>query len=347
MKICFISGPYKPGKCGISDYITLLSAKIKNHGHQAQHIAIDAGSTLSDIVCSLPAADLYSIQFAPFSFSPTGLSQKKLLGLAKSLNGENTHINFHEIWIGAYPKANWKEKAIGWLQKREIVKFIKISKPSTITCSNAAALDRLKQVGIDAKYLYLFGNIPYSPSEKHDSLNHLNIVFFGTLYERFPYDQLAKALIYISQHLRKQIYIKIIGRQREGVGLGYIKKVSQTYGFDISHLGELSCSKISEELQRSDLGISTTPYDILGKSGATATMLEHGLPIISYDDGDTPSEKLFTPKQFTEQIVLLNDKLCLKKCKSLLVKPRKQFFHGVKFTAGKLIDMAENISTNE
>ena len=56
----------------------------------------------------------------------------------------------------------WKEKTIGWLQKREIVKFINISNPVTITCSNSAAIDRLIQSGIDCKYLYLFGNIPYS-----------------------------------------------------------------------------------------------------------------------------------------------------------------------------------------
>jgi glycosyltransferase involved in cell wall biosynthesis len=347
LNICILSGSYKPGKCGISDYIKLISGELQRYGNKCNHIAIDEGNTLSDIAQNLPYADLYSIQFAPYAFSSSGLSKKGLITFAKSLKNKNTHINFHEIWIGAYPSAKWKEKTIGWLQKREIVNFINICNPSAITCSNSAALDRLHQAGIDAKVLYLFGNIPYSPSEKHDSLNHLNIVFFGTLYGTFPYDQLAKTLISISQYLRKQIYIKIIGRQREGLGLGYIKEVSQEYGFAISISGELSISKISEELQRSDLGVSTTPYDILGKSGATAAMLEHGLPIISYDDGDTPSKKLFTQKQFTEQIVLLNDKLCLKKCKSLLAKPRKQFFHGVKFTAGKLIDMAENISTNE
>lgn len=347
MKIHFITCSSNPGKCGITDYVNLLSKELEKNGHMVEVETIDSIKDFANISKNLPSSDLYSLQFAPYAFSQSGLSGKGLIKFAKSLANKNTHINFHEIWIGAYPKATWKEKTIGWLQKREIINFINICNPTAITCSNSAALDRLHQTGIDAKVLYLFGNIPFSPSKKHDSLNHLNIVFFGSIYREFPYDQFAKVLLHISQSLKKQIHIKILGRQRECEGLESIKKVSQKYGFDISHLGELSCSKISEELQRSDLGISTTPYDILGKSGATATMLEHGLPIISYDDGDTPSEKLFTPKQFTEQIVLLNDKLCLKKCKSLLAKPRKQFFHGVKFTAGKLIDMAENISTNE
>ena len=41
------------------------------------------------------------------------------------------------------------------------------------------------------------------------------------------------------------------------------------------------------------MGVSTTSYDVIGKSGATTAMLEHGLPVLAYDDGDTPMESLF------------------------------------------------------
>ena len=339
MKICFISGPYKPGKCGVSDYITLLSAKLKNHGHEAQHIAINDGSTLSNIAGNLPPADLYSIQFAPFSFSPTGLSQKRLLDLAKSLRNKNTYINFHEIWIGAYPKAKWKEKTIGWLQKREIVKFINISNPVTITCSNSAAIDRMRQSGIDCKYLYLFGNIPYSKTEQTKESTVLSVAFFGTLYEKFPYDLLAEKLNKISNSLDIPIHIKIIGRQREGEGIKIIQQISQKYRFAISRSGKLPSFKISEEFQHCDLGISTTPYDILGKSGATAAMLEHGLPILAYDDGDTPMNKLFVMNEFIDQIFLLNEDSTPGRIISFLQKPRKQFFDGVAYTAKKMLEI--------
>ena len=36
-------------------------------------------------------------------------------------------------------------------------------------------------------------------------------------------------------------------------------------------------------------------------------MLEHGLPILAYDDGDTTVENLFAPKPFHKQVFLLND----------------------------------------
>ena len=60
------------------------------------------------------------------------------------------------------------------------------------------------------------------------------------------------------------------------------------------------------QLQACHLGVCTTPYDIFGKSGTTAAMLEHGLPILVFDDGDTPIEKLFVIDEFSDQIFLLN-----------------------------------------
>ena len=34
MKICFILGPYRPGQCGISDYIDLLGNELAGRGHE-------------------------------------------------------------------------------------------------------------------------------------------------------------------------------------------------------------------------------------------------------------------------------------------------------------------------
>lgn len=337
MKIHFITCTSNPRKCGITDYVNLLSKELEKNGHMVEVEIIDSIKDFANASKNLPRSDLYSLQFAPYAFSQSGLSGKGLITFAKSLANKNTHINFHEIWIGAYPKATWKEKTIGWLQKREIINFINICKPSAITCSNSAALDRMRQTGVDAKYLYLFGNIPYAPSKKDDFLDRLNIVFFGTLYEKFPYDQLVKVLFHISLSLKKQIHIKILGRQRESEGLEYLKKVSQKHRFPISLSGELSISKISEELQRSDLGISTTPYDIIGKSGATATMLEHSLPILAFDDGDTPKDKLFLMDEFIDQVFLLNDDSTVARMISFFQKPRQQFFDGVAHTARKML----------
>ena len=89
--------------------------------------------------------------------------------------------------------------------------------------------------------------------------------------------------------------------------------------------GELPTVSISKKLQECDIGISTTSYDILGKSGAVAAILEHGLPVIVHDDEDTPYEKLFVNNEFSEQIFLLNDEKLSVGIISFLQEKRKPF----------------------
>ena len=164
-----------------------------------------------------------------------------------------------------------------------------------------AALDRLNCSNITSQYLYLFGNIAYSKSEFKCYDNFIKVAIFGTLYEKFPYDILLKNLHDISHIQKKKLQIRIIGRQREEKGLSLLKTLAKKSNLLIFESGVLSTDSISHELQICDLGVCTTPLDIIGKSGATAAMLEHGLPVIAFDDGDTPIDKLFVFKEFKKK----------------------------------------------
>ena len=145
MRICLISGPHRPGKCGISDYVDLLADELIKRNHSTQKCSIESPNDFSLFSKNLPDADFYSLQFAPYSFSPYGCSGRPIFEFARSLYKKKIMVNFHEIWIGAYPGAKWKESLIGWRQKREILKFLKIVKPRAIHSTNAAAIDRLKK----------------------------------------------------------------------------------------------------------------------------------------------------------------------------------------------------------
>ena len=143
----------------------------------------------------------------------------------------------------------------------------------------------------------------------------------------------------ISKSLNIPIHIKIIGRQRESGGLKEINKIGKELSFVISQLGEQPSKAISKEFQNCDLGVSTTPYDIIGKSGVTAAMLEHGLPVLAFDDGDTPKDKLLIMQEYQDQVFLLNDSSVTQKLFSFLKKPRKTFFDGVAYTAKKMLEV--------
>jgi len=339
MKICILSGPYQPQRCGISDYIDLLISEFSKISIECVHTIIDKKNPLSKVANNLPSADIYSIQFAPYFFSPTGLSGKAFQKLATSLRNRKLHINFHEIWVGAYPKARWQEKIWRWFQKKEIRFFIKESQPKIITCSNSAALDRLQKESIKAQYLYLCGTVPFSPCKEADKSDHLKVAFFGTLYEKFNYDHTATLLKNISISLKKNILIDVIGRQREDAGFKKMQATFTSFGFTTTVTGELNRTQISQKLQKCKIGVSTTPYDIIGKSSATATLLEHRIPIIAFDDGDTPKEKLFVIKEFEEQLFLLDDDSVNDRLLKSIQKPRLAHFDGAAYTANEMLKL--------
>jgi hypothetical protein len=339
-KICFISGKYMPGRCGVSDYIDLLMQNLKSFGVESIHFSIDDLSNLSLGKNTLPMAKLYSLQFAPFAFSSSFLFHKKLIPLQDLLKDKNLHINFHEIWTGDYPFPPLRERLRGWLQKSEICRFINATKAKSITSSNSAAIDRLIKNDVEASYLYLFGNIPFcnksviSPEKKT-----LKVVFFGTLYPNFPYKRLINYLITLSKLNKWTVKIILLGRQRENYGVKKLLCFCESNKISVRKTGKLTSGLVSEELQACTFGVSTTPYDVIGKSGATAAMLEHRLPLLAFDDGDTPNESLFIPDQFKDQIFLINDDSSTVKLLQYMDKPRKPFFDGVAHTANKMLEL--------
>jgi hypothetical protein len=337
LRICFIAGEKNSALCGITDYLELLAQELEKLGHKIDRYLIKKGCGELN---NLPNADLYSIQFAPYAYANNGIPTTILNLLARKLKNKRVHLNFHEIWVGAYPRANWKERVIGWLQKKLTIRFINKCKPVWVTSSNAAALDRLKQAAIQARFLYLFGNIPYSENSKAIPKGHtLKVAFFGTPYADFPYDRIGEFFSTLSKTSGKKLEIILIGRQREDAGTENLYSLCKKNGFLVERTGALSTNLISELLQKCLIGVSTTPYDVIGKSGATAAMLEHGLPVLAYDDGDTPQESLFVPEPFQDQVFLINDHSSVEKLLQYIEKPRKSFFDGVAHTANKMLDL--------
>ena len=347
MKITFISGPLIPQKCGITDHINTLSLELCRLGHEVEKIEFEEFIDQSHSSINAHFSDFYSIQFAPYAFSDTGFCSAKLCKLGNLLKKRASHVNFHEIWIGDYIKAPILEKLYGWKQKKEILSFMRILKPRLITSTNSASLYRLKKNGIPAEYLYLFGNFPLN--QQCSELNHnihqnkierIKVAVFGTLYEKFPYTDLGKKLASISIELKKQIQINIIGLQRDKKGLNKLKNVAEDFSFIFKESGKLSSSSISRLISCCHLGVSSTPYDVLGKSSATAAMLEHGLPILCYDDKDTPKSELFVFERFKNQVFMIDDhESDNHEILKIINSPNKTYFNGVSYTANRLMEL--------
>ena len=344
MKFLFLLGPYRPGHCGVSDYVALLSEKLETLGHGRQIVSIDPekGSSLSSVAATLPPADVVSLQFAPYAFHPKGLPGRPLLELAEALAERPLHVTFHEIWTGAYPRASLWERFTGSRQRQEVLRFLRVARPQGIHATNAASIDRLRRAGLYPKYHYLFGNVshaelPETTSESSTPEANPIVAFFGTPYEDFPYRRLFEKLVATFRSVKGVPTTRILGGVREAAGLALLRKEAERHYLPVEETGRLSTEELSHELQAASCGVATTPYDALGKSGAAAAMLEHGLPVVAHDDGDTPQDALFAPGPFKERIVLLAQKNFSNHLKTLIRSPKPPFFDGVTYTAKSFI----------
>src|SRR5262249_8169645 len=82
------------------------------------------------------------------------------------------------------------------------------------------------------------------------------------------------------QKLGKPIEISHIGRigPGESIWSDMVERFKSEIQFCL--LGEDSPTNVSRFLLSVDLGIATTPFSLLGKSGSVVAMLEHGLPVV-------------------------------------------------------------------
>lgn len=309
MKILFICGSAEPGKDGVGDYVRRLCGELSRTGHTAQILSLcdkDAGRFFTEtqwiedspvIVSRIPIyssynqqmvwaqeilkeanPDLISLQFVPYSFNSKGLPFW-LPGFLNKLKGKHQwHFMFHELWIGIERETTFKNKCIGFLQKKIIRKLEKNIAPKVVHTQSKIYQHYLSKLGIKSHYLPLFGNVSVTAS-KNENPELVRIVVFATIHDKAPFEDFIIDLKKELEHLRKESKFVFVGRH--GAILRNWINILELYSVEYELFGASSEGKISEILINSDYGISSTPYKISDKSGVVAAMHEHQLPVIS------------------------------------------------------------------
>jgi len=212
---------------------------------------------------------------------------------------------FHELWIGFGAAAPLKEQCIGSLQRYCIFRMIRALKPRALHTSNATYAGLLKSVGGVAKELPLFGNIPVLdlgpepllpaqlaaagvPADPAGRNGWWLALFFGTLHPEWQPEPLTGILSRAAKRAGKRLCMVSAGRMGAS-GEALWEKMSRENGPEIVFVkcGEQSGGQISTLLQIADFGIAVTPWELMGKSGTVAAMLDHGLPVLyTRDNGN-------------------------------------------------------------
>ncbi|GAB3333788.1 hypothetical protein GCM10027299_41630 [Larkinella ripae] len=317
MKIIFICGSLEAGRDGVGDYTRKLAGELIAQNHQVaiialndrhlkqyladgfQHEGTNQIYTLrlspqvpwkkriekaSELVKSFNP-DWISLQFVPFSFQLKGLP----FGLGSSIkglsSGRKIHLMFHELWLGLSTQSSTKHLLWGWTQRRLTKALINTLQPNVIHTQNLLYQIHLQKLGIKTALLPLFPNIPTPTSNPFTSKqlpdkspDKINFVFFGGIHPDAPVEELAMEVANYATKRSLDVDLTLVGRSGKEQEIWI--KAWQSQGLNVKMLGEQPPEKISEILEKSSIGLSTTPVALSGKSGSIAAMHAHGLPVL-------------------------------------------------------------------
>ena len=313
MKLLFVCTSLEPGRDGVGDYVRLLAEACIESGHDCRLLALNdqhlaqggvewqkgAAHELYAMRLSpnerwderLSSAQSFVHEFAPewiswhivpYGFHPKGLIPHEVGAFAALGRDRCVHVMLHELWIGLSRGEALKNLAWGAMQKRRLMRFLRSLNPSIVHTSNVVYQTVLGREGCASHILPLFGNVPVTelmppapnPGEWIGAI-------FGTVHPQFPpiplFDVLAEGAKASGRHLR----ILGIGRMGE-FGENLFAALAAEYAGSVEFLvvGEKQPQEVSRLLQMIDFGIATHPWALLGKSGAVAAMLDHGLPVV-------------------------------------------------------------------
>jgi hypothetical protein len=340
VRIAFVAGSLERGTDGVGDYTRWLAAEAARHGASCRLLAI-ADRHVSEPVLErdplhgeimrlpfgMPWAerlragvkfldqsppDWVSLQFVPYSFHKRGFAGALVRAVPELVGRARLHVMLHEIWIDG--ARSFRKRLVSTVQRRAILRLCQHPR-AVIDTSNATYQQVLREYGIRARVLPLFGSIPLAESDATawlaprlaeagcDALsgrrqNWWLFVLFGTLHPVWPPQPLLKDLEAAAASAGKRI--ALISAGRLGAGEPLWNEMSAAHGSRIPmlRLGEQPAGRISELLQTVDFGIATTPLALIGKSATVAAMFDHGLPVVvNREDGRWPASPATDPRE--------------------------------------------------
>jgi len=316
MKILFFCGSLEPGRDGVGDYTRRLAGACSGQGHDCTVIAlhdphVERATDLTQNtvrLIRLPAAapwlgrladarghlqrlepDWVSWQLVAQGLHPRGFLPAALLQHAPELRGPRCHVMLHELWLGLEAGSSWRARANGWLQRRGILCLLGQLDPDCLHTSNAAYQQALRREGFLAGVLGLFGNVPVAgdfPGRVMQlarwlpgaGATPLVALTFGTLHPQWHPAATVDWFRATAQRLGLRPALLAVGRA--GGHAAAILDAFRQRDVIVGVTDELDEAAVSHLLIASDFGLAPHPWALIGKSGAAAAMLDHGLPVL-------------------------------------------------------------------
>lgn len=319
MSLVIICGSLEPGADGVGDYSRLLAASCCNLGvpthllalndpsvnaPESQHqqsgglqlnvlrlpagLSWDRRLTLADQQLQSWDCEAISLQFVPYAFEAGGLPtplpaviEALMHPMASGQARRPLHLMFHELWIGLTRTSSLRSRLIGRWQRRLIQRLYQGCSPCLVHTSNDAYRLCLSRIGIPAIRLPLFSNIPVVPAAPElRRPDRYTACVFGRIPPEWDPEPVVEALVSEAKRRHCRPFLRSLGRShRSDDWLGAVRRRWPILNVD--QQGPVACEdRLAQLIQSSDLGLATTPWPLVEKSGAVAAFLAMELPVV-------------------------------------------------------------------
>lgn len=316
MRIVFVVGSFDPGRDGVGDYVAGCCRELQARGHSASVLALNdrfthqaaeaRGDRSFDAALRLPASspwgfrieqarefvlrrepDVLSLQFVPFAFESRGLPWRLRNILAQISAGRDWHVMCHELWIDRTFPLPLKQRILGRLQKPIIAGLFRQLKPRLVHTQIELYRSMLSRMHVESELLPLHGNIPVSCAsaearswlleqlgESHDEAFLAG--FFGDLLPTLDTQALEEFVSEMNLSGKKLCILSGGRLSANGEHVWESVRDRVQLAANCHSLGPLATDEVSRYLAGLDVGLTSYPEELAGKSGAAASILEHG-----------------------------------------------------------------------
>lgn len=288
--VAVLGADLRPSR-GVGDFARRVASELKRQG---------LGGTIEDRTSGELAEHAVAepqgvfLQFVPYAWQLKGIiGADQRAEIIQRCAGRRVVVYMHELWVGESRNERWRNRLVGWWQRRGVVRLLEALRPESIVTSNSAYQAVLAMNGLDAEVLPLPSNLP-EPSEA--DLNEATAwleerelfekgqfelgAVFGVIHPEWnPVAAVQEWSDMARAHGRQPVLLTL---GKSGLAAKPILEQLQreVKGLRVERAGALTAGLLAALIRRVELGFATTPWNLIGKSGSAAAFRAAGVPVL-------------------------------------------------------------------
>lgn len=288
--IAVLSADLRPAR-GVGDFARLVASEMAERGVKC--VIEDRRGREPPEEARL-AGECVFLQFVPYAWQPRGLIGAAVRAeIIKRCDGRDAVVYMHELWIGESRRDDWKNRLVGWWQRRGVLRLLRALQPKLVLTSIPVYQAMLNRHGIKAELLSLPSNLP-APTEtdrvdaqswlvarKLDDRNPIALGgVFGAIHPEWRPVSALREWVKSGRTEGRESVLIVLGNN--GVAAqGVLKDLGEEVAnLRIERAGALSAGLLAALIERLELGFATTPWNLIGKSGSVAAFRAAGVPVV-------------------------------------------------------------------